>query len=650
MDSHEFDRFTVALARLISRRQLFRGTFAAIVALFVTGGRPALAGPCPIGEIDCGSTTCVDPMTDNANCGGCGHACPLFSHCVDGTCVPNLIVCLYPLTACGDTCVDTSTDPANCGGCGITCSDDEFCLMGGCAPRLVVCLAPDVACDGECVDLNTSFAHCGACGNACPAVQDAVCCDGVCARLFSDPYNCGACGNVCPEGSTCVQSGAPPNGVCVCNDGLTMCAGYCGDLLWDPYNCGDCGVVCPAGTVCASGVCESNVTAVPTATTEPTKSPEPTATPEPTTVPEPAKIRHWTGRSRLHGAYLLQRNVEPGDDPIAMGDGQVGPIYTSSDLARLAALGATYVTIAHPAIVDANDPRRIDAALRDNLRGLTRRAIEAGLHVVVSLRTGPGLDEAARQSHVVCQSGGCLPGDTTPLMLEDDAPIWTRDSDLDGWAVAWAEIARMFRDYSSVIGYELMTSPTPPARTVWKSFCERMIDAIRAEDSLTPVLVNAPGLPERGLATRVTDDRYAVHTVDWFAPERFVLQEFDEPRPLTYPGRFDSTLDETSGAFDAEWMSTQFAPVPDFVASYDMPVAVGAFGLPRWQPGAADYLDDQLRLFDTLGLNSALWFWYPAAWSVAGDGYDITRGPDPTVHDTVENDLLAVVRKRWAAA
>lgn len=71
------------------------------------------AGPwCAAGQLLCaassdageaGAPRCVEPKTDNANCGACGHACAQGTWCAGGACV---VDCRAGQLACGSVCVD----------------------------------------------------------------------------------------------------------------------------------------------------------------------------------------------------------------------------------------------------------------------------------------------------------------------------------------------------------------------------------------------------------------------------------------------------------------------------------------------------------------------------------------------------------------
>ncbi len=210
----------------------------------------------------------VDAIPPDA---GCVPACGPNQTCTMGICA-----CEAPFITCGAECIDPASDENNCGGCvsagnGEQCVIGVECISGLCEP----CNPPNVLCTNgpdECADLNTNPRHCGACDNACvpgatcapdpvtgiptctcPAAQPIACPSG-CSDL-ADTLNCGACGNECVPGAVCGP--IPTGGIgCSCPDpGDVACPSGCVDLATDPNNCGGCGNNCTDGASCVSGAC-----------------------------------------------------------------------------------------------------------------------------------------------------------------------------------------------------------------------------------------------------------------------------------------------------------------------------------------------------------------------------------------------------------
>jgi hypothetical protein len=241
------------------------------------GGQTCQMGTCTTScsssQVNC-SGTCVNPLTDNNNCGPlamgtgvCGRVCPGGQSCQNGACTTT---CSTGQTNCSGTCRDLQTDNTNCGVCGRTCTGGTACTAGVCA-----CPAGQTSCSGTCRTLTADNNNCGTCGTVCASGQactvptgggTATCvancsagqtaCSGICRDLATDNANCGACGTACVGGASCQgRSCVCPTGQSVCGTGASA---VCRALQTDNANCGTCGNVCGAGTVCSAGMCTAS--------------------------------------------------------------------------------------------------------------------------------------------------------------------------------------------------------------------------------------------------------------------------------------------------------------------------------------------------------------------------------------------------------
>jgi hypothetical protein len=170
--------------------------------------------PCPTGQIGC-SGACVDPMTDPADCSGCGNMCLRNEGCSGGLCT-----CSSPFTLCGTLCavrlchcVNLQDDPNNCGGCGIVCPAEAPSCSAG------VCTCLDTLCGSVCVNTNSDPNNCGSCGTVCsdgrscnlvcnPTSCPATCCYPV--GTLNPPDGC----NFCCNGHGCNPGSTPPDEFC----------------------------------------------------------------------------------------------------------------------------------------------------------------------------------------------------------------------------------------------------------------------------------------------------------------------------------------------------------------------------------------------------------------------------------------------------
>jgi hypothetical protein len=103
---------------------------------------------CRPGLTEVAGVGCVNLQTDPRNCGMVGNVCGTATPvCSAGTCIPRAtgggMTCPTGTTLCGGfgggggggSCVNTMTDFANCGGCGNRCANDEICdPTMGCVP------------------------------------------------------------------------------------------------------------------------------------------------------------------------------------------------------------------------------------------------------------------------------------------------------------------------------------------------------------------------------------------------------------------------------------------------------------------------------------------------------------------------------------
>ena len=368
----------------------------------------------------------------------------------------------------------------------------------------------------------------------------------------------------------------------------------------------------------------------------------------------------WVDGPHLRGADIYQRRVYPElDGPEFMGPGPVGPPYTQEDFDRLAALGANYVNVSHPGLFTETPPYALDPGIQDNLDNLLAMIARADMFAVISVRTGPG------RSEFTFFYGE--DGDWFDESYYNDA-VWQDPAAQDGWVAMWRYTAERYCDNPIVAGYDLMVEPN--ANEVWLDLWDpeefyadyggtlydwnqlhpRISAAIRQMDPDTPILVG--GMAYSGVAwlpyLQPTGDARTVYIVHQYAPHQYTHQWWEDLE-FTYPGMLDTDWDGEDNSFDRAWLNDLLATVDDFAATHNAPVAVNEFGLVRWVPGAAEFMDDQMDLFEQRGMNHALWVWDPLwePWAEEVDGFNFRHGPNPDNHTDVESDLMDVIVAYW---
>ena len=363
----------------------------------------------------------------------------------------------------------------------------------------------------------------------------------------------------------------------------------------------------------------------------------------------------WTGPTQLRGANVYQRRVYPKlDGTDFFGPGPVGPPYTQADFDDLAAMGANYVNISHPGLFTETPPYSLDPHIQDNLDNLLHMISQADMFTVISFRTGPG-----RAEFSVC----CLGDDWFDDSYYNDS-IWQDQAAQDAWVEMWRYTAQRYRSHPIVAGYDLMVEPnsnevgsdaTDPldiwdpeefydqyGGTLydWNQLYPRISAGIREVDTRTPILIGGMGYSavEWLPYLEPTGDPRTVYVVHQYEPIDYTHQG----PPLTngYP----------QGSFNRTWLDNLLSTIDDFVATHGAPVAVNEFGVMRWEPGAADFMDDQMELFEQRGLNHALWLW-EASWPPIQDeidAFNFRHGPDPSNHtDVASSDLIEMIESYW---
>jgi len=369
----------------------------------------------------------------------------------------------------------------------------------------------------------------------------------------------------------------------------------------------------------------------------------------------------WQGSTQLRGANIYQRRVYPElDGPTFMGPGPVGPPYTQEDLNRLAALGANYVNISHPGLFTETPPYTLDQDIQNNLDHLLTMIANADMFAVISFRTGPGRSEFTFMLDEV--------GTWFDASYLNDS-VWQDQAAQDAWVAMWRYTAERYRDNPIVVGYDLMVEPNSNEVSVniwdpeefyatyagtlydWNQLHPRISAAIRQVDTNTPILVG-------GMAYSAVDwlpymqpttDTHTVYTVHQYAPYQYTNQWW-EGTQVAYPSVFDIDEDGVDDQFNRAWLDNLLSTVDTFATTYGVPLAVNEFGIVRWAPGAADFMGDEMDLFEQRGLNYALWMWETSwpEYAQEVDAFNFCHGPDPNNHTNVESsDLKDVIVEHW---
>lgn len=187
----------------------------------------------------------------------------------------------------------------------------------------------------------------------------------------------------------------------------------------------------------------------------------------------------------------------------------------------------------------------------------------------------------------------------------------------------WRRIARRFRGREGIYGYDLVNEPCHrreplPGCDSW-NLQRRAAEAIREEDPLVPVIVEAGGwdAPAAFAALRPLPLANVIYEVHMYEPFDFTHQRVLGTRPWTvaYPN--------AGKGWDRDFVKAELRAVRDFQLMHGARVFAGEFSAVCWAPGAEDWLRDCIAVFEEWG-----WDWtYHAfrewpGWSVEHAGED----------------------------
>jgi aryl-phospho-beta-D-glucosidase BglC (GH1 family) len=202
-----------------------------------------------------------------------------------------------------------------------------------------------------------------------------------------------------------------------------------------------------------------------------------------------------------------------------------------------------------------------------------------------------------------------------PITTQATPEFWA-DAQLQASIAAnWLSVATEYNGNATIAGYDLINEPIAPAGQVqWIALATQLIDIIRDVDS-SHVIIFEPspgGIPESfSTMTAPLPFSNIVYSVHDYEPYQFTHQGILFPTSLTYPGAGSANVAPT----DRATLSSQLAPVRQFVATFHVPIYVGEFSAPRWAPDLSSnsYVSDSIALFEAEGYSWTYHQWrgYP---------------------------------------
>ena len=211
-----------------------------------------------------------------------------------------------------------------------------------------------------------------------------------------------------------------------------------------------------------------------------------------------------------------------------------------------------------------------------------------GVKIIIDLHMVPG--------------GGQMRGGETIFDSEESAQFFFR---------IWEEIAQKFKRHPALYGYDLFNEPsqTRPAKYSYWELQRIAAEKIRKIDPETPIYVESNHLCSPLSycylqPVKLKNIIYQVHFYEPFDYTHFMIRKQDllsgRVQYRAFPGMYYGTL----WGVDLVEFRKKLAMVRDFEKRHGAKIFVGEFSTQTYAPGAAQYLDSCIRLFEDYG-----WEW-----------------------------------------
>jgi hypothetical protein len=270
----------------------------------------------------------------------------------------------------------------------------------------------------------------------------------------------------------------------------------------------------------------------------------------------------------------------------------------------------------------------------DELAKVLEAAQANGIKVVVDLHLPPG---------------GRLPDGTLRMVVEEKYQT--------EFVACWERIARRFKNHPALWAYDLVNEPvqnrfSPVGVENWLGIQVKAAKAIRTIDTKTPIMIESDEWdgPAPFAMMEPVDVPNVIYQVHMYFPGEFTHQGVRTDQGIVKDKNLQSASISYPGMIagkqmDKEALRRWLEPVREFQKAYNARIYVGEFSAIRWAPGAAQYLDDCISIFEEYG-----WDWtYHAfrewpGWSVEHANLPYDRNNHPKATEPTDRFL---VLEKW---
>ncbi|HQL10617.1 MAG TPA: cellulase family glycosylhydrolase [Lentisphaeria bacterium] len=315
----------------------------------------------------------------------------------------------------------------------------------------------------------------------------------------------------------------------------------------------------------------------------------------------------------------------------------------AEDLEELARWGANVIRWQLSVPKEARmDKEQFRAIFRQHMKNLDEHLpllTRLGLNVIVDMHCPPG----GRYRDGIAGTAGVLAGNVA--VNESNCVIFFEKEYLDLFVDIWREIAQHYRGVGIVVAYDLINEPTQYNEVPYDYLtCQYLAaQAIREIDPVKPIIIAAnewsnakafgylQPLPLKNLIYQGHMYDPGEYTHQGVGPGN--MEKVLRGELKTYPGLFGGI------EFNKDTLRKVLQPIRDFQLKYGARIYMGEFSAIRFAPGAAQYLEDVISLFEEYGWDwsyHAFREWYN--WSVEYD--ENPHNNQPATTDTERKKIL----------
>lgn len=170
----------------------------------------------------------------------------------------------------------------------------------------------------------------------------------------------------------------------------------------------------------------------------------------------------------------------------------------------------------------------------------------------------------------------------------------------------WRMLANRYKNEPVIWAYDIVNEPNQntwqEGALLWNDLAQKLAEEIRKIDPNKPLIIETDqmNIPETFATMRPVTVPGVIYSLHMYNPGYFTHNRvWDKQQKIeTYPGIIDGVK------WDKQQIERNLAPVIAFQKTYGVQIFVGEFGAIRWAPGAGQWVNDCIEVFEKYG-----WDW-----------------------------------------